>query len=142
MGANHFGENWEQIDLTNLPHGWFFNVGFSAVDPLVMAERRLRDHPANIRQVRMTVVSRSAVTDPQFVGDDLLRRLDGSNYPDGTALANGTVPWRHLENLETPPAVDFTPQGGGFYRMLLRESITPKNLLLNRQFAPITPGGG
>jgi len=142
MGANHFGENWEQIDLTNLPHGWFFNVGFGAVDPLLMAERRLRDHPANIRQVRMTVVSRSAVRDLQYRGDDLMRKFDGSAYPDGAALANGTIPWRHLENLEANPAVDFTPRDGGFYRMLLRESITPKNLLLNRQFAPITPGGG
>ncbi|WP_044196775.1 PilW family protein, partial [Hyalangium minutum] len=137
MGPTHFGENWEQIDLANLPHGWFFNVGFGAVDPYVMAERRLRDHPANIRQVRLSVVSRSAVPTPRFAGDDLMRRHDGTPYPDGAPLPNGTVPWRHLENLELPPAADFTPSGGGFYRMLLRESITPKNLLLNRQFAPI-----
>jgi type IV pilus assembly protein PilW len=141
MGLDHFGETWEQIDPT-LPSGWFFNVGLGAVDPLVMAERRLRDHPANIRQVRMTVVARSSVRDPQFAGDDLLLRPNGTPYPNGAPLANGTIPWRHLENLELPPSADFTPVGGGFYRMLLRESITPKNLLLNRQFAPITPGGG
>ena len=86
---------------------------------------------------------RSALPDQQFAGDDLLRfRPDGTPYPNGAPLPNGTVPWRHLENLDLPPAADFTPSGGGFYRMLLRESITPKNLLLNRQFAPITPGGG
>jgi type IV pilus assembly protein PilW len=141
MGLDHFGETWEQIDPT-LPSGWFFNVGFGAVDPLVMADRRLSDHPANIRQVRMTVVARSSVRDPQYAGDDLLTRPNGTPYPNGEPLANGTVPWQHLENLALPPAADFTPVGGGFYRMLLRESITPKNLLLNRQFAPITPGGG
>jgi type IV pilus assembly protein PilW len=142
MGPAHFGENWEQIDLTNLPHGWFFNVGFSAVDPYVMAERRLRDHPANIRQVRMTVVSRSSVADKDYAGDDLMNKPDGSQYEDGDPLANNAVPWRHLENLEATPSADFTPRRGGFYRMLLRESITPKNLLLNRQFAPIALGGG
>ena len=138
----YFGENWEQIDLTNLPHGWFFNVGFTAVDPFVMADRRLLDHPANIRQVRMTVVSRSSVPDKDYRGDDLMRKTDGSLYEDGAPLPNTRVPWRHLENLEASPNANFTPSGRGFYRMLLRESITPKNLLLNRQFAPITPGGG
>jgi type IV pilus assembly protein PilW len=142
MGLNHFGEAWEQMDPVNLPAGWFFNVGFSAVPPEVVAQRRLRDHPANIRQVRMTLVSRSSVPDPQIVGDDFLRRPDGSPFPDGVALPNGIVPWRHLENLDMPPAQGFTPAGGSFYRVLLRESITPKNLLLNRQFAPSTPGGG
>jgi type IV pilus assembly protein PilW len=142
MGPDHFGEAWEQLDLTNLPHGWFFNVGFGAVDPSVMASRRLMDHPANIRQVRLTLISRSSLPDPQIVGDDLLRRPDGSPYLDGQPLANGTIPWRHLENLQLPPAADFTPAGGHFYRVILRESITPKNLLLNRQFAPVTPGGG
>jgi type IV pilus assembly protein PilW len=142
MAPDHFGETWEQLDLTNLPHGWFFNVGFEAVDPSVMASRRLMDHPANIRQVRLTLISRSSLPDPQIVGDDLLHRPDGSPYPDGQALANGTIPWRHLENLQLPPAADFTPASGHFYRVILRESITPKNLLLNRQFAPVTPGGG
>ena len=33
MPADHYGEKWEQSDLANLPHGWFFNVGFNAVDP-------------------------------------------------------------------------------------------------------------
>lgn len=142
MGPAHLGEAWEQKDLTNLPSGWFFNVGFEAVDPSLMAARRLMDHPANIRQVRLTVISRSAVPDPQIAGDNLLRRPDGGPYPDGAPLPNGTIPWRHLENLELPPAPDFTPAGGHFYRVILRESITPKNLLMTRQFAPVTPGGG
>jgi type IV pilus assembly protein PilW len=141
MNPAHFGEAWEQID-PSLPRGWVFNLGVDAADPFVMAGRRLRDHPANIRQVRLTVVARSSVADVQYAGDDLLRRPNGTPYPDGAALPSGTIPWRHLENLDMPPAAGFAPAGGGFYRMLLRESITPKNLLLNRQFGPITQGGG
>jgi type IV pilus assembly protein PilW len=143
MPPNHYGEKWEESDLATLPHGWFFNVGFDAIDAQDMPGLRLLDHPANIRQVRMTVVTRSSVPDPQIVGDDLLLQPDGTPYPDGAPLGNGTIPWRHLENLTTEPvAQDFAPVGGHYYRAILRESITPKNLLLNRQFAPINLGGG
>ncbi|WP_224250309.1 PilW family protein [Hyalangium gracile] len=144
MPPDHYGEKWEERDLTNLPHGWFFNVGqYAAFNPQDMPYKRLLDHPANIRQVRMTVVARSSVPDPQITGDNLLVRPDGTPYPDGPALANTVIPWRHLENLTlTPVDPQFTPSGGHYYRAILRESITPKNLLLNRQFGPINPGGG
>jgi type IV pilus assembly protein PilW len=143
MTPEHYGEKWEERDLANLPHGWFFNVGLDAVDPQEMPYKRLMDHPANIRQVRLSIVSRSALPDPQVPGDSLLTRPDGSSYPDGAPLANGVVPWRHLENLTLGPvAPDFAPAGGHYYRAILREAITPKNLLLNRQFAPVNPGGG
>ncbi|HYH94322.1 PilW family protein [Hyalangium sp.] len=141
MGPAHFGEAWEQINPAVLPSGWFFNpipigVAATANDPRVL------DHPANIRQVRMTLVARSSLPDPQIVGDDFLLKPNGTAYPNGAPLPGGTIPWRHLENLDMPPTPDFTPAGNSFYRILLRESITPKNLLLNRQFAPSTPGGG
>ncbi|WP_224364325.1 PilW family protein [Hyalangium versicolor] len=143
MPPDHYGENWEERDLVNLPHGWFFNVGLNAVDPQEIPYKRLLDHPANIRQVRLTLVSRSSIPDAQIEGDNLLMRPDNTPYPDGAPLANGTIPWRHLENLlQDPIASGLSPSGGHYYRGILRESITPKNLLLNRQFAPINPGGG
>ncbi len=60
MPPEHYGEKWEEIDLNNLPHGWFFNVGLNAIAPEDMPDKRLLDHPANIRQMRLTVVSRSS----------------------------------------------------------------------------------
>jgi type IV pilus assembly protein PilW len=102
----------------------------------------MADHPANIRQVRLTVVARSTVSDQQITGDNLLTAAEGAPLPDGT------LPWRQLENLGTPGTSDFSPVGGGFYRAILREAITPKNLLMNAQFPPVTfvnpgsPGGG
>jgi type IV pilus assembly protein PilW len=138
MPPDHYGENWEQSEPT-LTHGWFFKP----MDSTALDQNRLKDHPANIRQVRMTVVTRSSLSDPQIIGDDLLLKPDGNPYPDGPAVINGTIPWRHLENLTTGPvAPEFAPVGGHYYRAIQRESITPKNLLLNRQFAPINPGGG
>ncbi|WP_224361586.1 PilW family protein [Hyalangium versicolor] len=145
MGPNHYGENWENIKPgpTELPRGWFFNAGYPT-RPFTdqdMLTKRQDDHPANIRQVRITLSSRSSVPDPQIVGDNLMKRRDGSDYPDGTPLANGAVPWRHWENLEVPTP-DFTPSGGHFYRAILRQSISPKNLQMSRQFAPVNQGGG
>jgi type IV pilus assembly protein PilW len=137
MAATHYGEQWQALDPVNLPPLWFFDPRVSSSDA-----RRMADHPANIRQVRLTVVARSTVSDQQFPGDNLLKPTEGAPLPDGT------LPWRQLENLGTPGTSDFTPAGGGFYRAILRESITPKNLLMNAQFPPVTfvnpgsPGGG
>jgi type IV pilus assembly protein PilW len=140
MPASHYGEEWERIDHTRHEPGWFFNPN-NRFSPDQLEDLRDEDHPANLRQVRVTLVARSSVPDPSYAGDDLMLRPDGSPYPDGAALEDGQLPWRHLENLENPvPA--FTPRGGGFYRAILRESITPKNLLLNRQFVPPAPQGG
>lgn len=137
LAATHYGEQWEAIDPINLRSLWFFDPEVSSADA-----RRMADHPANIRQVRLTVVARSTESDQQFAGDNLLTSAQGAPLPDGT------IPWRQLENLGTPGTPDFAPVGGGFYRVILREAISPKNLLMNAQFPPVTfvnpgsPGGG
>jgi type IV pilus assembly protein PilW len=156
MDNIHYGENWEAIPLTlpngnPLPRGWFFNPFNPYPTTLftnakAFARARLLDHPANIRQVRLTLISRSPVPDPQLPGggDNMLVKPDGTTYPDGPTLAgaNGRA-WRHLENLTgTTPAPDYTPSGGGFYRFILRQSVAPKNMLMNRQFIPVNPLGG
>jgi type IV pilus assembly protein PilW len=152
MGLERYGEDWEKIDKQNaLPPGWFFNITYGdpspPFSPEQMSDKRLLDHPANIRQVRLTLISRSTVADQELPvngGDDLLLRPDGTPYPDGETLPNaGVLPWRHLENLPLEPMeADFKPQGGRHYRIILREAVTPKNMLLNRQFPPMTEGGG
>jgi type IV pilus assembly protein PilW len=154
MDADYYGEAWEAIVVpdynggSRLPRNWFLNpyttYPNTVFNPLTndLAKVHLADHPANIRQVRLTLISRSALPDPEIPGDDLLLRLDGNPYPDGPALpgANGRA-WRHLENLGAPTA-DFRPAGGGFYRFILRQSVTPKNMEVSRQFVPVNPLGG
>lgn len=149
MDVDYYGENWEQIELPDvgrLPTGWFFNP-FNPyprrlfTNAKAIARTQLLDHPANIRQVRLTLISRSSVREPSIAGDDLLVRPDSSAYPDGPDLPDGTRAWRHLENL-VDPVPNFRPQGGGFYRFILRQSVTPKNMLMNRQFVPVNPLGG
>jgi type IV pilus assembly protein PilW len=159
MDLAHYGESWAAIPLlhpngTPLPADWFFNPFRPYPTTLFtnardFARARLLDHPANIRQVRLTLISRSSVPDPQIPGDDLELRRDGTPYPDGPPLPGGNGrAWRHLENLALPvpaapdPASVFKPSGGGFYRFILRQSVTPKNLLMNRQFVPVNPLGG
>jgi type IV pilus assembly protein PilW len=102
--------------------------------------RRLTSHPANIRQVRLTLVARSTRPDTQREGDDVL--TPGAPGAEGPALPTGTTSWRQLENLGTAPASAFDPRGGGFTRAVLREAIAPKNLLMRSQFIPVQPGGG
>jgi type IV pilus assembly protein PilW len=137
MPPTYYGEQWQAIDpdlnafnaanvaQNKVPY-WFFDSSIPNSHPF-----RTRDHPANIRQVRLTVVARSTVPDPQITGDNLLTGKEGDALPDGT------VPWKQLENLDAP-AADFSPAGGGYYRTILRESITPKNLLMNAQFPPVS----
>lgn len=156
MDNLHYGENWERIPVDSdvsgigpLPTGWVFNP-FSPYparrysNAKLFARDRLLDHPANIRQVRVTLISRSAVADLQIDGDNMRTRHGGAPYPDGPALpGNLGRAWRHLENLtDINPAADFNPTGGGFYRFILRQSVAPKNLLMNRQFVPVNPLGG
>ncbi|MFL5346792.1 MAG: PilW family protein [Hyalangium sp.] len=151
MDATHYGENWEQKDPL-LPTGWAFNpfttyptrlFPMQVAPFLTLPQAHLRDHLANIRQVRVTLVARSTVPDPQIPGDNLLTRFDGSPYPTGPTLADGTKAWRQLENLtQGTIAAAFTPSGGHYYRTIVRQSVAPKNMLMNRQFVPVTPGGG
>jgi type IV pilus assembly protein PilW len=135
LGPEHYGEVWESIDPDKNSHNlawgipWYFDTG--RVPPATHAFYA-EDHPANIRQVRLSVVARSTVSDQQITGDDLLTAAEGIALPDGT------IPWRQFENLGTPGSPDFSPKGGGYYRVILRESITPKNLSMNAQFPPLT----
>jgi type IV pilus assembly protein PilW len=103
---------------------------------------RLTLHPANIRQVRLTVVGRSTQSEAGFAGEDLSQPLAGAD------LASGQTPWQRLENLSFPvgggadSARPFSPVGGGYRRVVLRLSVAPKNLLMRSQFAAFLPGGG
>jgi len=101
------------------------------------APSRLTQHPANIRQVRVTLVARGLQSQEGATGDDESQLLAG------TALSNGTVPWRNLENLGTPggnPVLD--PQGRGFARSVFRIAVVPKNYLMRAQFLPTEAAGG
>lgn len=147
MDATHYGENWEQISPLQLPPGWFFNpfapYPQRKFDNVGLAVRRLLDHPANIRQVRMTLVARSTVPDPQIQGDNLMAQSNGNPYPAGPKLDTGSTGWFQLENLsQGTTAAAFTPSGGHYYRTILRQSVAPKNLLMNRQFVPANQLGG
>ncbi len=98
---------------------------------------RLVNHPANIRQVRITLVVRGAVREQERVGDNAI------TGESGAALAGGAIPWKALENLGTPVTTPaFSPQAGGYARTVLRVSVAPKNLLMKNQFQSPAVGGG
>ncbi|HEX8439125.1 PilW family protein [Archangium sp.] len=130
-GAVPWGETWHTgTPESNRPR----------LDDAYASLRRLQSHPANIRQVRLTLVARSTQPDRQRPGDDVL--TPGAAGAEGPALPSGSLSWRQLENLGTRPAKAFDPRGGGFTRAVLREAIAPKNLLMRSQFIPIHRGGG
>ncbi len=130
-GAVPWGEGW---------HTGTAEQDRPRLEDAYASPRRLTAHPANIRQVRLTLVARSTQRDPQRPGDDVLTL--GTTGHAGPALPSGATPWRQLENLGTTPAREFDPRGGGFTRAVLREAITPKNLLMRSQFIPVHRGGG
>nr|AYM52686.1 prepilin-type N-terminal cleavage/methylation domain protein [Aggregicoccus edonensis] len=123
-----FGEQWARTSTADQP----------AYGDAYDSPRRVTAHPANIRQVRLTLVARSTVPDPQFAGDDALS--PGAAWASGTY--GGATTWNQLENLGTAPSAKYDPRGGGFYRVVMRQAVTPKNLLTRSQFLPTTPGGG
>jgi type IV pilus assembly protein PilW len=151
MDAAHYGEAWEAIntpDYGRLPRNWFLNPFTTwpntLYDPITneLQLRQLTDHPANIRQVRLTLISRSTVSDNDIPGDNYVSRTNGTAFPDGPALPGGNGrSWRHLENLGVA-APGYNPMEGGFYRFILRQSVTPKNMTVSRQFVPVNPLGG
>jgi type IV pilus assembly protein PilW len=137
-GPERYGETWQTMIPTGMANAlWYMNWTPPATpqpnDP------READSPVNIRQVRITLVSRSSAPDPQRAGDNLMQPHEGTQV-------DGVVPWRQLENLSvtnvTANTQDFTPRDGGYYRVILREAVTPKNLSLNSQFIATTEAGG
>jgi type IV pilus assembly protein PilW len=127
-GPVPWGESW---------HTGTHKANQPRLEDAYSSPRRLGSHPANIRQVRLTFVARSTQPDAQRPGDDVL-----TASTESPARPSGTATWRPLENLGTTPARAFDPRGGGFTRAVMREAITPKNLLMRSQFIPFHPGGG
>lgn len=130
-----YGEQWPQKFASDKPA---YSDGYDA--PV-----RFSSHPANIRQVRVTLVSRSTIPDPQLLKDPKYRGDNALNPTTETWTSgsyNSTTTWAQLENLPATPNATFDPRGGGFYRVVLRQTIAPKNMLSRSQFLPITVGGG
>jgi type IV pilus assembly protein PilW len=143
-----------QIPLAGNPVTWpygeawalTFGVDAPAYEDAYDSPKRVTAHPANIRQVRVTLVSRSNVPDaqmardPKYNGDNALNPTT-ETWTSGTY--GGTTTWSQLENLGTPPANSpYDPRGRGFYRVVLRQTIVPKNMLSRSQFLPVSEGGG
>ncbi len=107
---------------------------------------RTISHPANIRQVRVTMVARSPVRIDAFEGDDMFE--SGASWATETLSTSGVVAWRQLENLDPNannvfrPDDQFRPPGTRYARTTLRLSVSPKNLLLRSQFLPPNDLGG
>jgi type IV pilus assembly protein PilW len=99
---------------------------------------RTVSHPANVRQIRLSLVARSNLTDSQSPGDDLFN--PGQSWNSETLTTSGVVAWQQMENLGATPPTEFLPTGRGYGRTALRVSVTPKNLLMRSQFLP--PGSG
>lgn len=98
---------------------------------------RTQVNPANIRQVRVTLVSRSTSTNTALEGDTVFAQGPTSS---GT-LGDGTVFWQQMENLTEPVNAVYRPVGGGFVRTVRRVTVSPKNLLMREQFLPHGFGG-
>jgi type IV pilus assembly protein PilW len=93
--------------------------------------------PANIRQVRLSIVARGPYANIDTKsGTDLLLHPAPPNGP--AALAGQPM----LENLVASTRKEMNPQAGGFQRTLVRLTVAPKNLLLRTQFSPTAENGG
>ena len=100
--------------------------------------RRFTSNPANIRQVRVTLVIRSRRHNEAIGGEDMYTAADTA-WSMGTLTSGATV-WRQLENLVNP-AREFNPSGRGYLRSVMRIAVSPKNLLMRSQFLPLNYGG-
>jgi type IV pilus assembly protein PilW len=100
--------------------------------------RRFTSNPANIRQVRVTLVTRAKSRNQQVEGDQMYSAADTA-WSLGT-LTGGTTVWRQLENLADPPT-EFNPNGRGYQRSVTRIAVSPKNLFMRAQFLPPNYGG-
>ncbi|HYX90503.1 MAG TPA: hypothetical protein VE782_02990 [Myxococcaceae bacterium] len=105
-----------------------------------LSDRRFTSNPANIRQVRVTLVTRSRAHNAAIPGDNMYTAAD-AGWSAGT-LTTGTTVWQQMENLATPASgSDFNPNGGGYLRSVMRMAVSPKNLLMRSQFLPPNYGG-
>lgn len=102
---------------------------------------RFTNNPGNIRQIRVSVVTRSDFADPKIEGDTLFDNSSGASAWNQQTFSNGTVAWRQLENLANPANAAFNPVEGGYSRSVMRLSISTKNLMMARQFPPGAFGG-
>jgi type IV pilus assembly protein PilW len=100
---------------------------------------RFTSNPANIRQVRVTLVSRSKSRNEAVQGDKMYSSVDTA-WSLGT-LTGGTTVWRQLENLGDPAGTYFDPNSAGYLRSVTRIAVSPKNLFMRAQFLPPNSGG-
>lgn len=106
-----------------------------ALDTAYQDASRCTNDVANVRQVRLTLVSRAAQVHAAQGGDNAFSPDAGVG-----SLGSGTVAWKPLENLVASTNA-FNPTGGGYQRLVLRVSSTPRNLSMRSQFLPLTFGG-
>lgn len=124
-----WGDAWYQVEpLLERP-----KLDFGYSDPA-----RYTNHPANVRQVRVSLVARGPRPNEGLPGDDA--NTPAVPWAQGPALGDGQLPWRQLENLGVPATLD--PNGGGYARTVLRISVAPRNLTMRQQFLPLALGGG
>jgi type IV pilus assembly protein PilW len=131
--SDWFGVNWRNSGVYTGPKspdstnekGWMA----APYDDL----SRTTSYPANVRQVRISLVTRGTNTTQGETGDDMNDTSKSWNV--GTA-ADGTVLWRAMENLGSPTPADFTPSGGGYLRTVQRFSVTTRNLQMRSQHFP------
>lgn len=125
-----WGDAWA-ASITS-PAQWYWTDSYSA-------PRRMMSHPANVRQIRVSMVLRGDSAEQGTQGDEV---YDPSLSSSSETLAtSGVVAWRQLEDLAASPAPDFDPSpspaaSSGFVRRMTRFSVSPKNLLMRSQFLP------
>lgn len=100
---------------------------------------RLTDSPANVRQIRATVVTRGPMPDPTKFGG--MRFEPAATYSRGS-FASGAVSWRQLENLNGTVPKPYDSSAPGFLRNTVRMTVATKNFLMRTQFLPVTTNGG
>jgi type IV pilus assembly protein PilW len=125
-----WGDDWASSITT--PAQWYWTDSYSAA-------RRLISHPANVRQVRVSMVLRGNTAEQGARGDEVYD--PNQSWSSETLATSGVVAWRQLEDLDSAPAPDFDPTSptgatAGFVRRMTRFSVSPKNLLMRSQFLP------
>ncbi len=120
--------------------GWANSVAGPKWTDLYSAAERFVNHPANIRQVRVTLVTRGTQRNEAIAGDDYFNPALPT-YSE-TLASTGTIAWKQMEDLAATPDPRFNPKGGKYPRTAFRLSVSPKNLLTRSQFLPPNSWGG